>query len=147
MSSLCSDCSFRPCVICGAVQWTGLESWITNLASCPRGAHRAVVPLRSHALGCAGTRSPGWLRGRDLLYNYIKDSKCMSETKCILKRPINVAKPLKGSQTKDLNFCNANEIFFFFLFFHIMRCSHRSGKWIAEETILLYFECQHHEQM
>ena len=66
----------------------------------------------------------------------------MSKTKCILKHPINVAKLLRVSQTNDLNFCNANDIF---LFFDIMRCSHRSGKSIAEETILFYFASRHHE--
>lgn len=84
---------------------------MTDLAPCPDGAHQAAVALPSCALSCAGTRSSGWLRGRDLLYNYIKDSKCMSKIKCILKLPIKVAKPLRVGQTNDLNFFNANDIF------------------------------------
>lgn len=78
-----------------------------------------------------------------MLYNYIKDGKCMSKIKCILKHPINVAKLLRVSQKNGLNFCNASDGF---LFFDIMRSSHHSGNSIAEETILLYFESQHHEQ-
>jgi len=68
----------------------------------------------------------------------------MSKPKRILKHPINAAKPLRVSQTNDLNFCNTNDVF---LFFDIMRCFRLSGKSVAEETILLAFESQRQEQM
>lgn len=134
MSNLCSDFLFHPCITCGAVQWTRLESWITNLASCLGGAHQAVVPLSSHAhvlvqeavAGCKG----------DLLYNYIKDIQCMSKTKCILKHPVNVAKPFRVSQINYLNFCNAS------IFYSLISWDILSGKSIAKETIMLYFKSQ-----